>query len=315
MKRFSLTPLLLIIFLISGCNISPTKPDLDDESKNIPWQMISGKIAYSRTEMAPGLIGYLFIIDGNSKRVNLVKKAERRQFTNLSWKNDGSTLTFSDFDDSRMLWQLLNIFPDGSNLVNIYPGDAHCNYPAWSTNGKLAYFYNGVEHLGEIRIDGSTFFYNGKESCNQSRPAWSPDCKSLVISIADEKAQVSFIKVNLLDKSVTPLLKAEGNGGEEIFDAPIYSPNGKQIAFHKYGSSIGDNEEIWIMNSDGSNPEKLTSGNIDYSPAWSPDGQYIAFCRTLDVRMGITKIFIIGLNDRSIIQVTENVARYLTWIQ
>jgi len=315
MERFSWAAILLIIFLISGCKISPTEPDLDNEAKNIPWQVISGKIAYSRTESDPDLTGYIFVIDGNSKKVNLVKKAEGVQFTNLSWKYDGSTLTFSDFDLNKWRWQLFNIFPDGSNLVNIYPGDAQCNNPAWSTNGKLAYFYNGVEHLGEIRIDGSTFFYNGKESCNPSRPAWSPDCKSLVISVADEKTQVSFVKVNLLDKSVTPLLKAEGNWGEEMFDEPIYSPDGKQIAFHKHGSSIGDNEEIWIMNSDGSNPERLTSGNIDYSPAWSPDGQQIAFCRTLDVRMGITKIFIIGLNDLSIIQVTENVAEYATWIQ
>lgn len=311
MKRFLLIPLLSIILLIFGCNISPTNPDLNDESKNIPWQMISGKIAYSRTEAGSTYtIGYLFIIDGNSKKVNLVKKAERVQFTNLSWKNDGSTLTFSDFDFIKMCYQLFNISPDGSNLVNIYPGDAHCNYPAWSTNGKLAYLYNNMG-MNEIRIDGNTFF--NKESCNQSRPAWSPDCKSLVISMQDSSSQGSLYKVNSLGTTVTPLLKAKGEYNEEIFSDPIYSPNGRQIAFHKFGSSIGDNEEIWIMNADGSNPEKLTSGNIDNSPAWSPDGQYIAFCRLIDSKFN--KMFIIGLNDRLITQVTENDAQCLTWIQ
>jgi len=311
MGRFFLWSLLLIIFLTSSCNISPTNPDSDNESANIPWQLISGKIAYSRTEAGSTYtIGYLFIIDGNSKKVNLVKKAERVQFTNLSWKNDGSTLTFSDFDLNKMCWQLFNISPDGSNLVNIYPGDAHCNYPAWSTNGRLAYWSNGSEYTNEIRIDGISFFH--KAFCNQSRPAWSPDCKSLVISMQDSNSQGSLYKVNLLGTTVTPLLIAKGAWNEEIFFNPIYSPNGEQIAFVKMGSSTGNNEEIWIMNSDGSGPEKLTSGYSDDSPAWSPDGQYIAFCRLLDRQF---KMFIIGLNDRLITQVTENDAQCPTWIQ
>lgn len=309
--RWSLN--LLIVLFLSACNISPTIPDLDDEAKNIPWQLISGKIAYSRTESDPDLIGYLFVIDVNSKKVNLVKKAEGVQFTNLSWKYDGSTLTFSNFDLNKSRWQLFNVSADGSYLVNIYPADAHCSYPAWSTNGKLAYWSNGSEYTNEIRIDGISFFH--KAFCNQSRPAWSPDCKSLVISMQDSSSHGSLYKVSLLDISVTPLLKAKGAWNEEIYSYPIYSANGKQIAFVKWGSSIGNNEEIWIMNADGSNPESLTSGNIDYSPAWSPDGQYIAFCRTLDVRMGISKMFIINLNDRSITQVTENEASCLTWIQ
>jgi Tol biopolymer transport system component len=245
--------------------------------------------------------------------VKLVKKVEGLVFRNLSWKYDGSVLTFSNYDSNKLFWQLFKISPDGSNLVNIYPADAQCNYPAWSTNGRLAYFYAGREHMNEIRIDGNDFFY--KENCNQSRPAWSPDCKSLVISVQDLSSQGSLYKVSLLDIAVTPLLKAKGKWNEEIYYQPIYSPDGKQIAFVKWGSLLGDNQEIWIMNADGSDPKKLTSGNIDLSPAWSPDGQYIAFCRYIDVRMGISKMFIISLNDSSITQVIENDASCLTWIQ
>ncbi len=311
MKRFFLIPLLFVILLISGCDKSPTEPDLDEESRNIPWQIITGKVVYTRTELDEEMTSYLFIIDGGSKKVNLVKKAKGMQFTNLSWKYDGSVLTFSDFDDNKNFWQLFNIMPDGSNLVNIYPADAHCNYPAWSTDGRLAYWYNGSPLLpgNGIRIDGNTFF--SKASCDQSRPAWSPDGKSLVISMADTNSQGSLYKVSLLDTSVTPLLIAKGKWDEEIFHDPIYSPDGSKIAFNKFGSSTGDNEEIWIMNSDGSNPEKLTSENTDYYPAWSPGGQYIAFSRFVN---GSPKIFIISLNDRSITQVTEKEAQYPTWI-
>jgi TolB protein len=34
---------------------------------------------------------------------------------------------------------------------------------------------------------------------------------------------------------------------------------------------------LWVINSDGSGSEQLTTGNWDRSPVWSPDGARIAF--------------------------------------
>ena len=304
MKKLIFTPLFLITLLTSGCDKFSTQPNLEDEAKNIPWQMITGKIAYSRTELGGESTNYLFIIDGASRRVNLVIKAERMQFFHLSWKTDGSVLTFTDYDENKNYLQIFKIRPDGRNLVNIHPENAHCSYPAWSTDGRLAYLYN--KGWPEIRIDGSTFL--NKIDLIQSRFAWSPDGKFLVISMKDTNSQGSLYKVSLLDTSVTPLLKAKGEWNEEIFNDPIYSPDGSKLAFMKFSLSSVEKSEIWIMNSDGSNPEKITSDNLDSYPAWSPDGQYIAFSR---FREGL---FIISLNNLSITQVTEKEAEYPTWI-
>ncbi len=56
---------------------------------------------------------------------------------------------------------------------------------------------------------------------------------------------------------------------------PRFSPDGQRIAFTTDRAG-GDN--IWLMDADGSNPEQLTdeSFRLLNSPAWSPDGQYIA---------------------------------------
>jgi TolB protein len=54
------------------------------------------------------------------------------------------------------------------------------------------------------------------------------------------------------------------------FDA-TWSPDGTQIAFR---SEPNGDQEIWLMNADGSEPHRLTRG---LSPAWSPDGSKIAF--------------------------------------
>ncbi|HYU31351.1 MAG TPA: amidohydrolase family protein [Thermoanaerobaculia bacterium] len=56
---------------------------------------------------------------------------------------------------------------------------------------------------------------------------------------------------------------------------PRYSPDGKHIAFT---SDQGGGDNIWVMDRDGQNPRQVTkeSFRLLNSPAWTPDGEYIA---------------------------------------
>jgi len=81
-----------------------------------------------------------------------------------------------------------------------------------------------------------------------------------------------------LTESSEPGVDASGSG------SPAWSPDRTQIAYPSSGDAVAEDpqdEEIYVMRSDGSEKRRLTNDRIaDGSPAWSPDGERIAFAHT-----------------------------------
>jgi len=97
-----------------------------------------------------------------------------------------------------------------------------------------------------------------------------------------------------------------------------FSPDGKQIAFLKIPDSqtpftVG---ELWVMDSDGSNPHKLADADAGhgYAANWSPDGKWIAFVKrenagdqgaNQSAESLISNIYLVNVQNGDLKQVTS----------
>ena len=94
----------------------------------------------------------------------------------------------------------------------------------------------------------------------------------MLFDTAGPGAQRSIWTVSVLGQSAREL--REGAGAWEV------SPDGTRIAFSPLASGASDFRELWVMDSQGGNPQKLiTLGENDSlrNVHWSPDGKRLAF--------------------------------------
>lgn len=150
--------------------------------------------------------------------------------------------------------------------------------PAWSPSGWLS-VYNGYQREYVFsRVDGSSVLT--LPSLTGEPGVWHPD-EDIFLYTEIITGNLSHLIAFDVNKKRSTVLAPE----EETEDAtPVYSPNGTQIAFGRlYLDPLKwtRGRQLWIMNSNGTNPVPLTN-DIDYHHlgfAWHPQGRMLAYQR------------------------------------
>src|SRR6266850_1750287 len=144
-------------------------------------------------------------------------------------------------------------------------------------NGKIAFVTNRNGPPGEIYVmnpDGTNQKNITNSPASETRPAFSHDGKK----IAFVKEFKGIYLMNPDGTSVATVLDGTVAGFTSITSFPDWSPDDTKIVFNAIPKGSQDGGDIYIVNIDGTGLTRLTTDPAnDTTPAWSPDGQKIAF--------------------------------------
>ena len=115
--------------------------------------------------------------------------------------------------------------------------------------------------------------------CLDTHPNWSPDYQKIVLS-ADCTSDKSSNGAKFMEFAEIYTMNKNGKGRIRLTDsgknfAPRWSPDSKKILFQ---SNRNRNEQVYIMNSDGSNQKNISNNSLSETlPDWHPEGDKIVF--------------------------------------
>jgi hypothetical protein len=206
----------------------------------------------------------------------------------VGWSQDGKWISsVSWYTCVELCGELHVALADGAGTER-YLDDATPGVPvSWGSNGRLAYEFPQTASSFQIHTsapDGPPSFLHAGTA-----PDWSPASDRIVFG-----------------QSGIAVINADGNGFHNLTTAasdsnPKWSPDGRQILF---SSRRDGNDEIYVMNTDGSGQTNLTNNPAADSHAiWSPDGRKIAFESNRD---GATHIFVMNSNGSALVRVAND---------
>ncbi len=152
--------------------------------------------------------------------------------------------------------------------------------PTWSPDGKwIAFISNrsGKYRIYRMDIEGEKLSQLTKGGDDWG-PSWSPDGKWIAFNTLQPDKFV-YLSVMSSDGRKPKLLAKAGEGGRYTG----WSPDSKRLAFATWELGIGI--KIATIDLEGGNLRRVTLGGLNvrghpimnHSPAWSPDGKWIAY--------------------------------------
>lgn len=217
---------------------------------------------------------YLVSLDGSGLRQ--VIDVGGHDALDVQWSPDGSKLAFRVWTKGD--YELFVANADGSGVTNV-TGAMGVSELAWSPDGSLLAFTafqegNDID-VFVVNTDGTGLRAVVESPLTEHRPQWSPDGTQIAFErwpLRDRDPGTSDIYTVGLDGSeAVPLVTSPG------WDTvAAWSPDGTRLAF---SSERNGDEEIYIVNADGSGERRLTElpGMDATRAAWSPDGTQISF--------------------------------------
>jgi TolB protein len=218
----------------------------------------------------------------------------------------GTRIVFvSDRSGAKEIW-VMNW--DGSDQRQLTHYGTITTFPSASPDGRIVAFTtyaSGSPSIQMFSLDSGRKlpFYNQRASMN-AFVSFTPDSKRIVFSSTAGGGPAQLYMTNA---DGSGLHRITASGAIEV--EPKINPKTGADLVDVSGRSSGL-PQIYHMSLEGTDVQRLTPGTGEATnPAWSPDGDHIAFAWTKGFEPGNYNIFIMSVSSQQITQLTANEGR------
>jgi dipeptidyl aminopeptidase/acylaminoacyl peptidase len=223
------------------------------------------------------------------------------------WSPDGKYLAFLSKrnEDRTYVWLLNRLGGEAEALVETVQDVKDF---AWSPDGKRIVLILQDPSPEDLKAAGerSSEKTENKETKDKKPKAQRPWVIDRYQFKEDEIGYLERLRTHLYVFDLASKTLTQVTSGDFDDEHPAWSPDGKSIAFSS-NRSLPDpdrtyDSNIWVVAADntdkGAHLTQITSGpGLDESPAWSPDGKWIAYVTQPDSKLSVYGTHHIGISS------------------
>lgn len=185
------------------------------------------------------------------------------------------------------------------------------SYPCFSPDGRQVVFQSnrtGNWDLFVLELETGAVHQITSDPSSDLTPTWSPDGKTIVFA-SDRGGDADIWMV-----------AADGTGTSRnltrhpaVESHPNFTADGRQVLFNSTRDDpSGREDEVYVMNADGSMPRRLTDNDLlDTFASSSPDGTRVLFRRALSFRgeegaAANSEVFLMNPDGTGAVNLTRN---------